>query len=98
MTWLGSWTAPPRPRNRRGQPVAASATAPDSKAAAGARSVGLDILEGNPIAGKAYTGIALLNWNAPAKVKHVPPGGNVVVTMVRYGDHTLSDTWLLDFA
>ncbi len=76
----------------------ALATAPDAPSATRARSLALDILEGNPISGKTYSGIPLLNWNAPAKVKRVPAGGNVIVTVVRYGDHTLSDTWLLDFA
>ncbi|MBA3327041.1 MAG: hypothetical protein H0T43_01900, partial [Solirubrobacterales bacterium] len=81
--------------------MAGSDSSPDQVAGAVQRA--LDILEGNPIAKKAYSGIALLNWNAPAKVKTVP-GGNteaqrtVVVNQVRWGEHTISDTWMLQFA
>src|SRR4051812_34489609 len=63
-----------------------------------ARSRALDILEGNPIPDRAYSGMPLLNWDAPRKVKDVPPGGDVRVREVRYGDTVLSDTWLLRFA
>jgi streptogramin lyase len=73
-------------------------TAPDVATAASARTLALSILEGDPIPRKVYSGIPLLNWNAPAKVKTVPAGGNVTVSEVRFGDHVLSDTWLLDFA
>jgi streptogramin lyase len=86
-------------------PEADLADALDALAAAGtaeqataARQSALDILEGNPIAGRAYSGMPLLNWNAAAKVKPVPAGGTVDVTQVRWGEHMLSDTWLLDFA
>src|SRR5262245_61467149 len=74
------------------------ASAPDAGAAADARMLALSILEGDPIPRKPYSGIPLLNWNAPAKVKAVPPGGDVTVTETRFGDHILGDTWLLDFA
>ena len=73
-------------------------SAPDVASATSARTLALSILEGDPIPRKAYSGIPLLNWNAPAKVKTVPAGGNVTVSEVRFGDHVLSDTWLLDFA
>src|SRR5438477_5222311 len=73
-------------------------SAPNDATAASARTLALSILEGDPIARKVYSGMPLLNWNAPAKVKTVPAGGNVTVTEVRFGDHVLSDTWLLDFA
>src|SRR5262249_22804012 len=46
--------------------------APDAAIAASARTLALSILEGDPIPGKAYSGLPLLNWNAPAKVKTVP--------------------------
>ncbi|MDQ2911271.1 MAG: hypothetical protein M3R39_09705, partial [Actinomycetota bacterium] len=77
--------------------LGAAATAGDAAAAAAARQLALDILEGNPIAKKAYSGIPLLNWNSPAKVKTVPAGGNVIVNVVRFGQHIVSDTWLLSF-
>src|SRR3954451_7848574 len=75
----------------------ALATAPDVLAASAARTLALAILDGDPLPSKPYSGLPLLNWNAPAKVKTVPAGGNVTVTEVRFGDHVLSDTWLLDF-
>ena len=74
------------------------ATAPTPATATAARTLALAILEGDPLPRKAYSGIPLLNWNAPAKVQTVPAGGNVTVTEVRFGDHILSDTWLLEFA
>jgi streptogramin lyase len=74
------------------------AAAPDVAAATSARQLALDILEGNPLAGRPYSGLPLLNWNAPAKVKPVPAGGNVDVHEVRFGQRDLSDTWLLQFA
>jgi streptogramin lyase len=58
----------------------------------------LDILEGNPVAGAVYSGIPLLNWNSAAKVKQVAANGTVDVTQVRWGEHMISDTWLLEFA
>ena len=77
--------------------MGAAASSGNRSAAASARSLAINILEGNPIANKAYSGMPLLNWNSPAKVKNVPAGGNVVVREVRFGEHALSDTWLLSF-
>src|SRR3954471_8447114 len=75
--------------------MGAAASSGNRSAAASARSLAINILEGNPIANKAYSGMPLLNWNSPAKVKNVPAGGNVVVREVRFGEHALSDAWLL---
>jgi hypothetical protein len=69
----------------------------DRAKATSARQLALDILEGNPIAKKAYSGMPLLNWNSPAKIKSVPAGGNVVIREVRWDEHALSDTWMLSF-
>jgi hypothetical protein len=77
--------------------MAAAAAANNRNNAAAARQLAINILEGNPIAGKAYSGMPLLNWNSPAKVKNVPANGNVVVREVRWNEHALSDTWLLSF-
>jgi hypothetical protein len=77
--------------------MGAAAAAGDRTGAANARQLAINILEGNPIARKAYSGMPLLNWNAPAKIKNVPAGGNVVVREVRFGETALSDTWLLSF-
>src|SRR2546423_2345103 len=74
-----------------------AAAAGDRTRAANARALAINILEGNPVAKKAYSGMPLLNWNSPAKVKSVPANGNVVVREVRFGEHALSDTWLLSF-
>src|SRR4051812_6066703 len=73
------------------------AAAPEAGAAADARDEALAILEGTPLPGRPYSGLPLLNWNAPAKVKTVPAGGTVAIREVRFPDHTLSDTWLLEF-
>lgn len=75
----------------------ALAAAADAASAIRARDEALAILEGRPLPGRAYSGIPLLNWNAPAKVKAVPAGGEVTVTQVRTPAHTLSDAWLLSF-
>ena len=74
------------------------ATATDGASASAARQLAIDILEGNPVPGRPYSGMPLLNWNLPAKVKTVPAGGVVVVNEVRFGQEVLSDTWLLQFA
>ena len=73
------------------------AGASDGAAAAAARDEALAILTGDPLPGRPYSGIPLLNWNAPAKVRRVPAGGEVTVTQVRFGNHVLSDTALLSF-
>ena len=55
-------------------------------------------MEGNSLPGKPYSGLPLLNWNLPTKLKTVPAGGTVVVNEVRFGQEVLSDAWLLQFA
>jgi streptogramin lyase len=63
----------------------------------------VDILEGNdfaagsPLAGSAYEGIPLLNWDPAGKIQDVPAGGRVTVREVRYGEHAISDTARLHF-
>src|SRR3954453_13584365 len=76
--------------------LAAAGTGSEADAA---RSAALAILEGDARPGRptAYAGLPLLNWDAPAKVKVVPAGGVVDVREVRFPDHVLGDTWLLDF-
>jgi streptogramin lyase len=78
--------------------IDAMAAATNTGDADAARQRALAILDGSPVAGKVYSGMPLLNWNGPAKVKTVPAGGNVVVNEVRFGEHSLSDTSLLEFA
>src|SRR6185503_1424074 len=84
--------SPGTPENDLAAALDAMAGANTAAEADAARGLALDILEGNPIAKKAYSGIPLLNWNSPAKVKFVPAGGTVEVTQVRWGEHMISDT------
>lgn len=65
----------------------------------------VDILEGNPVPNRAYSGLPLLHYTGPLKLKRVTPirdakgkviGGNVDVHQVWYDNHIESDTSLLD--
>ena len=57
----------------------------------------LDILEGNPIPNRAYSGFALLHYTGPEKIKTVDPiSRNVNVHQIWYDNHIESDTALLD--
>ncbi len=66
---------------------------------------GLDILEGNPIPNKIYSGFPLLHYKGPEKVKAIVPvldaagniiGGNVNVHQIWYDNHIESDTAFID--
>ena len=66
---------------------------------------GLDILEGNPVPGRKYSGLPLLHYKGPEKCKKVMPirdaagnviGGNVNIHQVWYDIHIESDTAFLD--
>lgn len=89
--------SPGTPEGDLADALDAMATTGDPTVAQSRRSLALDILEGNAIDKKAYSGIPLLNWNAPAKIKTVPANGEVVITQVRWGQHMVSDTWMLRF-
>ncbi|HVR98322.1 MAG TPA: hypothetical protein VMW27_17035 [Thermoanaerobaculia bacterium] len=65
----------------------------------------LDILEGEPVPNRAYSGFPLLHYNGPEKVRKVVPikdaagnviGGNVDVHQVWYNQRIESDTAFLD--
>jgi len=60
----------------------------------------LDILEGNAIPNRVYSGFALLHYNGPNKVGHVTLQAdgtyNVNIHQVWYDNHIESDTALLD--
>ncbi|HXM71228.1 MAG TPA: hypothetical protein VN970_08840, partial [Thermoanaerobaculia bacterium] len=67
--------------------------------------LGIDILEGNPIVGRAYSGFPVLHYDGPDKLKQVRPihdekgqlvGGEVHVHQVWYDIHLESDTAFLD--
>ncbi len=66
---------------------------------------GIDVLEGNPVGNRAYSGLPLLHYTGPLKIKQVQPvfdaqgkvvSGNVDVHQVWYDNHFESDTGLLD--
>lgn len=65
----------------------------------------IDILEGNPIAGAAFSGMPMLHYNGPLKLKKVIPqydangnviGGNVDIRLLYFGQRMESDVALLD--
>ncbi|HEX8634170.1 MAG TPA: hypothetical protein VF703_08480 [Pyrinomonadaceae bacterium] len=67
---------------------------------------GIDILEGNPLPDRAYSGIPVLHYMGPEKIKQVTPiyddtgktvvGGNVNIHQVWYDSHIESDTAFVD--
>ncbi len=73
----------------------------DTTGAEQAVSRALGILDGSGAPAvpddRAYQGMPLLNWNMAQRVRRVPAEGNVDVREVRFGDHAMLDTWLLDF-
>src|SRR4051794_19113253 len=95
---LGTLGSSATPEDDLGAALDALRDASSASDAQDARRRALDILEGNQIPDRTYSGMPLLNWDAPRKVKDVSPGGEVRVREVRYGDTVLSDTWLLRFA
>ncbi len=65
----------------------------------------INILEGNPVANRVYSGFPLLHYNGPLKAKKVEPildsdgkviGGNVNIHQIWYGSHIESDTSCVD--
>jgi len=72
--------------------------------------VGIDILEGNQVAGRAYSGFPMLHYTGPNKIKEVEPicaggvcqpgetviGGNVDVNMLYWDQHIEADTAFID--
>lgn len=78
---------------------------PDSDPIAKAIQRGIDILEGNPVPERAYSGFPVLHYMGPEKVKKVLPvydstgkivGGNVNVRQIWYDSHIESDTAFVD--
>jgi hypothetical protein len=66
---------------------------------------GLDVLEGNPLPARAYSGFPVLHYVGPEKVRAVTPaldaagktvGGNVDVHQIWYDGHIESDTAFVD--
>ena len=65
----------------------------------------IDMLEGNPVRNRAYSGFPLLHYNGPLKARKVEPifdangtliGGNVNVHQIWYGSQIESDTSCID--
>jgi hypothetical protein len=65
----------------------------------------LDVLEGNPVPNRVYSGIPVLHYNGPNKTKVVEPilddegkviGGNVTVHQVWFDSHIEADTAFID--
>jgi hypothetical protein len=65
----------------------------------------VDILEGNPLPYRVYSGFPLLHYKGPEKLKKVRPvfdangakiGGEVTIRQIWYDNHIESDTALLD--
>src|SRR6185503_7609486 len=79
---------------------------PESEPINKAIQQGIDILEGNPLDERAYSGIPVLHYLGPDKVKPVTPifddtgktivGGNVNVHQIWYDSHIESDTAFID--
>src|SRR5215831_14674875 len=78
---------------------------PDLSAMAKNLQRGIDILEGNPVPNRLYSGLPLLHFMGPEKVKKVIPildgqnrliGGNVTIHQVWFDTHVESDTAFLD--
>lgn len=66
---------------------------------------GIDIIEGNPVSGRSYSGFPLLHFMGPEKSKKVTAlrdqkgnvvGGNVTIHQLWYDTHIESDTAFLD--
>lgn len=68
-------------------------------------AMGIDVLEGNKIDGRSYSGFPVLHYDEPEKLKTVKPiyddtglkiGGEVHIHQLWYDSHIESDTCLLD--
>ncbi|EIM00856.1 hypothetical protein UUC_12666 [Rhodanobacter denitrificans] len=66
---------------------------------------GIDILEGNPVPDRVYSGLPMLHYNGPSEIGKVVPiydangnpiGGNVTVHQVWFGQHIEADTSFID--
>jgi len=59
--------------------------------------LGIDILEGNPVADRSYSGFPVLHYNGPLKIKSVDPVTRTVeVNQIWYDQHIESDAMYID--
>lgn len=95
---------PIRPRKQKNH-TAIQANTPGEEEIKQKIQFGLDILEGNPLPNRVYSGLPLLHYKGPEKCKRVIPirdatgkviGGNVNIHQVWYDIHIESDTAFLD--
>lgn len=77
----------------------------DKEAVLRAIRTGVDILEGNPVPNRAYSGLPVLHYTGPEKSKQVVPikdvqgnliGGNLDVHQIWYDGRIESDTAMID--
>lgn len=77
---------------------------PDRDAVRRAIQRGIDILEGNPIPDRVYSGLPVLHYQGPEKLKQVVPikdangnviGGNVDVHQVWFDERIENDTYMI---
>jgi cytochrome oxidase Cu insertion factor (SCO1/SenC/PrrC family) len=77
----------------------------DREAVRRAIRTGVDILEGNPVPNRAYSGLPVLHYTGPEKSKQVVPikdaqgnliGGNLDVHQIWFGGRIESDTAMID--
>lgn len=77
----------------------------DEAGAVVAMKMAVDILEGNPVPNRAYSGFPLLHYNGPNKYQTVTPtydqkgnvtGGNVDIHQIWYDNHIEADTSFVD--
>lgn len=75
----------------------AAASKPNGKVSLAVVQRGIDILEGNPIPGKSYSGFPVLHYNGPLKTKAVDPATRTVkVHQIWFDQHIESDTSYID--
>lgn len=77
----------------------------DKMSVKAAAKLGIDILEGNPVPNRNYSGIPLLHYNGPNKNKRVQPiynaagekvGGMVEIHQIWFDNHIEGDTNMVD--
>ena len=78
---------------------------PDRDSVRRAIQRGIDILEGNPIPDRVYSGFPVLHYKGPEKLKQVVPikdangtviGGNVDVHQIWFDERIENDTYMID--
>jgi hypothetical protein len=88
-----------------GRPGSDRPDGPDAGELRRALRLGIDVLEGNPVANRVYSGFPLLHYTGPLKLKKVVPildaagkvvGGNVDIHQLWYDGRIESDANMID--